>query len=169
MHSEKQSVYQCDLCGAVLKHLGNLVQHKKSLHGGTRTHHCDICGNSFKLYQHLKTHKRRHDPSFVETCTICGKIVRKGHLSTHMKRHSDEKKFKCNTCSKAFYVKQDLERHVILHSGEKPHTCPYCIYACAFKGNLTKHMKKKHKSEFSMSDNKDTEFSDKYKGCNEQL
>ncbi|XP_045214549.2 zinc finger and SCAN domain-containing protein 2-like [Mercenaria mercenaria] len=152
MHSELKSGYQCDLCGAVLKHMGNLVQHKKSLHSDTRPHRCDVCGSTFKLHQHLKTHMRRHDPDYVETCTVCGKTLRKGHLSTHMKRHTSEKKFNCDKCGKKFYEKQDLKRHVILHSGEKPNKCPYCPYACALKGNLTKHINIRHENEMCISD-----------------
>lgn len=147
IHSGKKEVFQCDLCGAVVKHKGSLVQHKKSVHSNKRPHKCEICGSQFKLFQQLKTHKRRHDPDFVETCTICGKTLKKGHLTTHMKRHTNDRKYRCEKCGKNFYEKQDLERHVILHSGEKPNKCPHCSYACAFKGNLTKHIKVRHETD----------------------
>ena len=85
------SKLQCDVCGKILSHSGNLKRHMAS-HTQARRFACPVpgCGKKFLQRSHLKTHSRVHTGERPFACSHpgCGRrFTQKGHLKSHMKLH----------------------------------------------------------------------------------
>lgn len=80
------SVYECELCGRVLRSKFNLKIHMNHLHENCEKYeYCSLCPSKFK---------------------------RKADLEMHKKIHCD-KKFQCSNCKKKFHKKYNLQFHAM--------------------------------------------------------
>ena len=73
MHSAKQKMYQCDLCGLTFSSPKKSWNHKDQVHRSDTSFQCKMCSAQFKTKSILSNHMKCHRlPSF--SCTYCEKV-----------------------------------------------------------------------------------------------
>jgi hypothetical protein len=135
---------------------------------------CDECGESYKYYSGLYSHKRKHDPNYINkySCSECyyshdniynlykhmnthenatiitneRKLYRKP--SKYKKMYNEEEKaFTCPICYKKYNYKQSMQVHLKTHDTEQKFK--FLCVKCDFKSNHKAHFKRHTKSHKS--------------------
>ena len=87
--------YDCDVCEKSFLQEGNMLRHKRLVHGGQKDFKCEECPKVFKwkvdVYRHVRT--------------------------VHL-QNTDKEKFDCKICFKLYSDKSALKKHISrIHDG----------------------------------------------------
>ncbi|XP_022212477.2 zinc finger protein weckle-like isoform X2 [Drosophila obscura] len=145
----------CDVCGKGLTTFTALVEHKL-VHTDYCPCICHVCNAAFKNKARLRVHLQTHGaPSFE--CSLCGKKLQtRAILNKHKYVHTDERRFKCDICGLGSKNSTAMKIHLLSHTGLRPYVCKYCGKGFASNTNCRAHKLKKHPSEASMEDEKES-------------
>ena len=138
----------CPDCGKVFSNFYLANGHRRLVHDDT-LHVCHLCSREIRGDQYLKIHLKRFHKA-LETCTVCGKLVKKLHIHmATMHTRDEDKKYRCQLCGKGFPLKSKFLEHEATHRDIKPLRCrksQSCSYAFASGGNRRKHEQTHEKS-----------------------
>lgn len=118
--SDKNKLWECNICGNELSSKHNLESHISSIHEGKKPFQCSICKKNF---------------------------TQKGSLQVHMTNvHSENKEeFRCNICNINYSSKRVLKEHIeYVHETDNPFKCTQCKSSFTIKGRLTEHIRTVH-------------------------
>ena len=113
--------FECDICGAVFNHRGDLNAHKKNAHGPKVR--CGQCGKLLAGWS-LANHERRMHNGWRDEqdtrqrkCVLCHALVAEGSVWQHMRT---------------------------AHAGRSYHMCDYCEFVSARQRDLKEHERSAH-------------------------
>ena len=120
----------CDICYKSFSTLGNMRNHKMTIHENYRPFKCTFpgCNKKYSIENRYQVHMRTHLGVKPFICQICSKSFNeKGNLKTHLKFHSELRPFKCPFCIKTYKTKGHLKDHIeIQHNLVKKYECQHC-------------------------------------------
>lgn len=120
----------CDICHKSFSTLGNMRNHKMTIHENYRPYECTYpgCNKKYSIENRFKVHMRTHLGVKPFICQICSKSFNeKGNLKTHLKFHSELRPFNCPFCIKTYKTKGHLKDHIeIQHNLVKKYECHHC-------------------------------------------
>ena len=120
----------CDICHKSFSTLGNMRNHKMTIHENYRPFECTFpgCNKKYSIENRYLVHMRTHLGVKPFICQICSKSFNeKGNLKTHLKFHSELRPFKCPFCIKTYKTKGHLKDHIeIQHNLVKKYECQHC-------------------------------------------
>ena len=120
----------CDICHKSFSTLGNMRNHKMTIHENYRPFECTFpgCNKKYSIENRFQVHMRTHLSVKPFICQICSKSFNeKGNLKTHLKFHSELRPFKCPFCVKNYKTKGHLKDHIeIQHNFVKKYECQIC-------------------------------------------
>ena len=120
----------CDICHKSFSTLGNMRNHKMTIHQNYRPFKCTYpgCNKKYSLHSSFLVHLRTHFGERPFICQICSKSFNeKGNLKTHLRFHSELRPFKCPQCDKSYKTNGHLKDHIdIQHKKIKKYECNFC-------------------------------------------
>jgi hypothetical protein len=120
----------CDICNKSFSTLGNMRNHKMTIHQNYRPFICTYpgCNKKYSIENRFQVHMRTHLGIKPFICQICSKSFNeKGNLKTHLRFHSDLRPFKCPFCIKTYKTNGHLKDHIeIQHNLVKKYKCQNC-------------------------------------------
>ena len=120
----------CDICHKSFSTLGNMRNHKMTIHQNYRPFKCTYpgCNKKYSLQSGFLVHLRTHYGEKPFICQICSKSFNeKGNLKTHLRFHSELRPFKCPQCDKRYKTNGHLKDHIdIQHKLIKKYDCKFC-------------------------------------------
>ncbi|XP_047987291.1 zinc finger protein 271-like [Leguminivora glycinivorella] len=140
-------IYQCEICGRILKNKSVLLKHIAS-HSGIKQFSCEHCPKRFTRAEHMVIHMRIHLGIKPYVCEVCGRsFTKRQDLVRHMRIHSDDKNYACPRCDRRFKRSGDVHSHLRTHTGAKPYSCNVCDKSYTSHSGLRKHYKSHCKRE----------------------
>lgn len=153
-HKKKQTDYQCEFCGKILKRKHLLDNHIKLMHLKEYNVFCECCGKGFLFSSVLKKHKelmhqnkkpitKERYPCLENGCDKA--YTTKTALVYHQKtRHlicppNEPLSYSCEICHKVILSRANLRIHIRAHTGERPFKCVICGKAFHAKKYLKEH------------------------------
>jgi KRAB domain-containing zinc finger protein len=144
----KQHKFKCLQCPKFYTVRAYLRDHML-YHAGLK-YECAECSATFpnkpKLLKHLNLHKlsdSQRKRLQLETCILCGKIVRSYAMTRHILKHSNYSRQQCNLCGAVLYSSVLLEQHMNKEH-RKNLNCPICNRKFYIAYTLNVHVKKFH-------------------------
>uniref|UniRef100_A0A182SUG8 C2H2-type domain-containing protein n=1 Tax=Anopheles maculatus TaxID=74869 RepID=A0A182SUG8_9DIPT len=137
--------YECDICGAELKHRISLEVHLER-HVGITHFQCTYCTSSF----HTKTEMQNHIAAIHISedraeCEQCGSVFTSNKLlKQHIESHNTARNYECVECKRAFKTQHHLNRHFKVHSDVR-FQCEHCDVSYTRRDKLRMHVEKAHK------------------------
>lgn len=120
----------CQICNKQFSTLGNLRNHKMTIHDNQRPFKClfEKCNKMYSIESRLQVHLRTHTGSKPFVCGQCGKSFNeKGNLKTHERFHSESRPFECKECNKSYKTNGHLKDHIeIQHMKLRKFKCYHC-------------------------------------------
>ncbi|XP_063359017.1 zinc finger protein 420-like [Cydia amplana] len=145
--STQPKIYQCEICGRILKNKSVLGKHIAT-HSGIKQFSCKLCSKTFTRAEHKVVHMRIHLGIKPYICEVCGRsFTKRQDLIRHMRIHSDDKNYACPRCDRRFKRSGDVHSHLRTHTGAKPYSCKICDKSYTSHSGLRKHYKSHCKRE----------------------
>uniref|UniRef100_A0A182Y139 C2H2-type domain-containing protein n=1 Tax=Anopheles stephensi TaxID=30069 RepID=A0A182Y139_ANOST len=137
--------YECEICGAELKHRISLEVHLER-HVGITHFQCTYCTSSF----HTKTEMQNHIAAIHISedraeCEQCGAVFTSNKLlKQHIESHNTARNYQCVECKRSFKTQHQLNRHFKVHSDVR-YQCEHCEVSYTRRDKLRMHVEKAHK------------------------
>uniref|UniRef100_A0A182WKF6 C2H2-type domain-containing protein n=1 Tax=Anopheles minimus TaxID=112268 RepID=A0A182WKF6_9DIPT len=138
-------VYECEICGSVLKHRISLEVHLER-HYGITHFQCSYCSSSF----HTKTEQQNHIAAVHISedrfeCDLCGAVFTSNKLlKQHLASHVTERNYHCLECKRSFKTQHHLNRHHKAVHTEVRFQCDYCEISYSRRDKLRMHVERAH-------------------------
>ena len=161
IHKETTTI-KCNQCDFESASKGDVIKHKKTVHGNPSNCVCELCGKGFYDLGHLRMHKAKcsggKNAKFYEEplpCDLCEFVSKEGKykLFNHMRRqHSNMNiSLDCQKCDFTTKTLKSINKHVKEHGGA-PTVCRLCSFSAYHQPIFLAHFESVHETKCKFCD-----------------